>query len=131
MEAGRDTERGEGEGMGMRKGSGKSSSEVATLGFQVAWLREEESGERQEKRRGRRSHSTESHSINRDSPGSCGPSLHSSGVLTRTNTAPLVIHCHTRSDWSQPSSLLTSRKMRLRKNHLTFPVSKAWAVAES
>lgn len=74
MEAGRDTERGEGEGMGMRKGSGKSSSEVATLGFQVAWLREEESGERQEKRRGRGSHSTESHSINRDSPGSCGPS---------------------------------------------------------
>lgn len=49
MEAGRDTERGEGEGMGMRKGSGKSSSEVATLGFQVAWLREEESGERQRK----------------------------------------------------------------------------------
>lgn len=60
METGRGTERGEGAGMGVRKGSGTSSSRLGKLDFQVAWLQEEESGEKTGGRGGRGSHGTES-----------------------------------------------------------------------
>lgn len=91
METGRDTGREEGEGMGVRKGSGKSPSKLGKLDFQVAWLQEEESGEKTGGKGDRESRGTRATSINKDGPDSCGSSmLHSSGMLARTSTSTLV-----------------------------------------
>lgn len=64
--------------------------------------------------------------MNRNSPDSCGPStLHSSGVLTRTNTSPLVTPCHTRSDWGHhPIS-------QVGKPHLQDPRPGEWRRADA